>query len=291
MDITGILGGSQWDRNCSALPPLLNDSVEYPAMPKVLDLDLDFFVWPIIRGPVKKRPAYSNNPCASEDQVRAYLEQQCGLSTTNKLPGRFCKKHDGAFYAWKKWIAKGSLSKPFEVAHLDGHSDLSFGDASWAYVLETTLALLPDQRSTPPRKIHRLNEGTYLTFAIANRWIERLAYVYPPCLWSEYESRRAEEFRGFPSDLNVALFKNGKRESGAIQLRHLNSSDINRVTLGGQPVSPIAFEPEVPITMMPGNHFAQTGFTHMILAHSEKYCPPEADKLIPVIQEYFYNAY
>lgn len=260
-------------------------------MSKVLDLDLDFFVYPVVRGPVKARPLHIDHPCASADQVRGYLERQCGLSRTDKVPGRFCKKHDGAFYAWKKWLAKGTLDNPFEVAHLDGHSDLSFGDNSWAYVLKTTLALPSDQRSRPPRKIDCMNEGSYLTFAIANRWVQRLSYVYPVCPWSDYERRRNEAFREFPPDLgSCVLFKGQNPVSGAIQLRHLDERGCRNAVSGGT-VTPIAVEPEVPITLASANSFSHNGFTHMILAHSEKYCPPEADNLIPVIREYFYDAY
>jgi hypothetical protein len=259
-------------------------------MSKVLDLDLDFFVYPVVRGHVKARPLFIDNPCASSDQVREYLERQCGLSRTNRLPGRFCKKHDGAFYAWKKWLAKDDLDNPFEVAHLDGHSDLSFGDSSCEYVLKTTLALPADQRSRPPRKIHRMNDGSYLTFAIANRWVERLLYVYPVCPWSDYERRRKEAFRESPRDLSCILFKDQNPASGAIQLRHLDDKGFLNASMGGT-VTPIKVEPEVPFFLTPANRFLHNGFTHMILAHSEKYCPPEADNLIPVIREYFYDAY
>src|SRR6266851_9396177 len=46
----------------------------------VLDLDLDFFVWPVVRGPVEGRPSDSDLACASPEQVRLFLEEQCGLS-------------------------------------------------------------------------------------------------------------------------------------------------------------------------------------------------------------------
>lgn len=261
-------------------------------MPKVLDLDLDFFVYPVVRGSVKARPrpSHVDNPCASVDQVREYLERKCGLSRTKKLPGRFCKKHDGAFYVWKKWLAKGTLDKPFEVAHLDGHSDLSFGDDSSAYILKTTLALPLDQRSGPPRKRNCMGEGSYLTFAVANRWVEHLSYVYPVCEWSDYERQSNEAFNEIPRDLSCVLFKDQNPESGAIQLRHLDKRGYMNA-VGGGSVTPIAVEPEVPFTWTPANKFSHEGFTHMILAHSEKYCPLEADDLIPVITEYFYDAY
>jgi hypothetical protein len=61
--------------------------------------------------------------------------------------------------------------------------------------------------------------------------------------------------------------------------------------MGRGNVKPIAIEPEVPLALIPANRVSESGFTHMILAHSAKYCPPEADRLISVIREYFCDAY
>jgi hypothetical protein len=55
------------------------------------------------------------------------------------------------------------------------------------------------------------------------------------------------------------------------------------------PLSPISVEPSVPIEMIPANEFAATGYTNMILAHSEEYCPETAGTLIPIIRDYFYE--
>jgi hypothetical protein len=138
-----------------------------------------------------------------------------------------------------------------------------------------------------------MGEGSYLTFAIANRWVEHLSYVYPDCKWSDYERQSNRAFNGIPRDppdVSCVLFKDQKPESGAIQLRHLDKRRYMNASGGGS-VTPIAVEPEVPFTWRPANRFSHKGFTHMILAHSQKYCPLEADDLIPVIAEYFYNAY
>jgi hypothetical protein len=256
-------------------------------MSTVLDLDLDFFVWPVVRGPVEGRPAAGEFAHASPEQVCTFLEGQCGLSRDRKVLGHFCKRHDEAFDTWSRWLSDGLLEKPFRVHHVDAHSDLSFGDASWSYVLESVLSLPVDQRSTPERGHHRLNEGSYLTFAIANRWINHLSYVYPVCPWADYEERRSEEFPGLPPDLNLFLFKDQSFRSGMIELLHLDPEDVTR--LMHVPVTPISVEPSVPIDFIPANRFSNRGFTHVILAHSDEYCPEGADVLIPVIREYFYE--
>jgi hypothetical protein len=260
-------------------------------MAKVLDLDLDFFCWPAVRGPVDGRPSNVEHNCATEEQVRSFLENQCGLSRDHKLPGHFCETHDGAYDAWKQWLTHGAIHAEFEVHHIDAHSDLSFGDASWAYILTEHLGLPVEERSNPERAVHRLNEGTYLTFAIANRWISRLSYVYPVCPWYEYDDRRAEHFSGRPSDLNRFLFKDQDFESGFIELLQLTKDDKDKVMFGRQPISPLSIEPAVPIEMIPANEFSALGYTHIILAHSEEYCPEMADTLVPIIRDYFYESF
>lgn len=258
-------------------------------MAKVLDLDLDFFTWPRISGRVESRPSNSNHFCATEEQVKNFLESQCGLSREHKIPGHFCKTHDGAFDAWKQWLSSGSIDPSFEVHHADAHSDLSFGDESWSYILTEHLALPVEERSNPERRIGRLNEGSYLTFAIANRWIEGLSYIYPVCGWDEYDARRAEHFRGRPSDLNLVLFRDQKFNSGFIELLHVTKSDERNLLFGGRPCSPISVEPAVPIKLIPANEFSSEGYSHLILAHSENYCPEKADALVPIIKNYFYE--
>jgi hypothetical protein len=78
-----------------------------------------------------------------------------------------------------------------------------------------------EHRDSPERDVDRLNEGSYLTFAIANRWISRLSYVYPVCPWYEYSERRAERFEGRPSDLHEFLCRNKDFKSGFIELIHI----------------------------------------------------------------------
>lgn len=256
-------------------------------MNKVLDLDLDFFSWPIVRGAVDGRPSNAGHKCVPAEEVRTFLESQCGLSRERKIPGHFCQTHDGAFDAWRKWMAEGTLLPSFEVDHVDAHSDLSFGDASWHYILTQFLNLPVHERSDPERGVHRLNEGTYLTFAIANRWISSLSYVYPTFPDQNSGGERDEFDDGYPPDLNRLLFRNQEFDPGFIELLHLSKSDADNMMFGQRVTHPISIEPAVPIRFIPGNKFQGSDYSHLILAHSAEYCPPAADELISVIQEYF----
>ena len=107
---------------------------------RILDLDLDFFVRPVHNWmPSEERLSESEYTCASPDEVEAFLEQQCGLSKTDRIPGRLCEEHVEAFDTWSEWIAAGTLTTPFEVVHVDAHADMGLGDSSYIYLLDELL--------------------------------------------------------------------------------------------------------------------------------------------------------
>src|SRR5215469_2488049 len=115
-------------------------------MQTVLDLDLDFFVWPIARDITDEghRLDPREYHTRTEIYVRSFLESRCGLSTTHPIPGRCVVNHVEAFPAWREWITRGSLSKRFDVVHVDAHADLGAG--SWnpsPRYFETELLRLP----------------------------------------------------------------------------------------------------------------------------------------------------
>jgi hypothetical protein len=103
-------------------------------MHKILDLDLDFFVWPAFDdfgyGDVSKLPRPDRNSfmhVAAEAEVRDFLEVHCGLSTEHPLPGHEAQEHVDASTTWREWLTQGLLSEPFAVIHIDAHSDLGSG--------------------------------------------------------------------------------------------------------------------------------------------------------------------
>jgi len=55
------------------------------------------------------------------------LEKRCGLSALTPLPGCEADEHVEAFGVWREWLRTGILSAPFEVVHVDAHSDLGSG--------------------------------------------------------------------------------------------------------------------------------------------------------------------
>ncbi len=247
---------------------------------RVLDLDLDFFVFPTAHfrsGRLRlPEPQYS---CSRPEEVERFLEQQCGLSKSRKIPGRLCVDHDEAFDTWKEWIAKGEIEAPFDVDHVDAHADLGLGDSSWVYLLTEILALPVEERGQPKRGSGGLNFGSYLAFALANRWIRSLNYVYGP---------DTPLLDGFPSDIHTIFFRDEDWKNNPIELPHYSEAQMNAILMC-QKQDPLDREPPIPNCYVAGTEFQRSGFTHMILARSPGYTPSTADSLIPIIQQYFYS--
>lgn len=247
---------------------------------RVLDLDLDFFVFPTEHFKSgRQRLPKSRFSCSSPEEVERFLERQCGLSKSEKIPGRLCIDHDEAFDTWSEWITKGIVEAPFDVDHVDAHADHGLGDSSWVYLLTEVLALPVGERSQPRRGSDGLNFGSYLAFALANRWIRSLTYVY---------GSDTPMVDGFPGDIHTIFFRDENWKYGPIELPHYSKEQIDRILMVlSELPQPFEREPPIPNSYMAGTEFKRTGFTHMILAQSPGYTPASADSLIPVIQQYF----
>ena len=111
---------------------------------RVLDIDLDFFLADCCEpAPAGTRPDAAGHEPWQAEKVRGFLEKNCGLNTKRKIPGRVFETHDGALQFWQELIAAGQLSVPFEVTHIDAHSDLGIGRPGPGFVLNSVLPLSP----------------------------------------------------------------------------------------------------------------------------------------------------
>jgi len=240
----------------------------------ILDLDLDFFVSPAAqnREGRGRLPEHSYST-ASPDDARRFLECSCHLSASARVPGRSFPCHKDSFKVWRSWIANGILEAPFEVAHVDAHSDLGCG--GWVYLVSDLLARPVHKRANPKLGKSYLNSANYLLFAIANHWVSRLTYIYP--------AARGESARGVPNDLPDYVFQNQDPHSGRIELRHYSPEDVR----SGATMQPLNVEDPVPFSYIPSAQFTITGITHIVVAQSRSYTPKSADCLLPVIGEYF----
>ena len=129
---------------------------------RVLDIDLDFFLADCCEpAPVGMRPDAAGHEPWQAEKVREFLEKNCGLDTKRKIPGRVFETHDGALQFWQELIAAGQLSVPFEVTHIDAHSDLGIGRPGPGFVLNSVLPLSPAERADIKRcyEMRQLDEA------------------------------------------------------------------------------------------------------------------------------------
>lgn len=242
-----------------------------------LNLDLDFFINEIaqFRGKGDGRLSPTYKPWTRR-KVRQFLEDQCGLSTKNPIPGRFVSHHDGAFDYWRDLV--GDLENPLtiDLVHVDAHSDLGLGDGGWKYLMEDVLHWPIKDRSTARRSgANGLNLANYLAFAVACRWIKSITFVLHP---------------KWPGDLMWLHFKNFDTNSGLIELKCYmpDTIDVSRMNLDQiKSLPPVRTEPSIPFTKVPLPSFRHTdGFDSALLCHSPDYTPRAADNLISVFADY-----
>lgn len=246
---------------------------------RFLNLDLDFFIDDIAhfrgKGDGRLSPIYK--PWARL-KVRRFLEDQCGLSTKNPIPGRFVIHHDGAFDYWRDLVGDLENPSPMDVVHVDAHSDLGLGVGGWKYLMEEVLHWPVTQRCNARRNnLSGLNLANYMAFAVACRWIKSITFVIHP---------------KWPGDLMWLHFKNFDVGSGFLELKcynlgaidqHCGLTDLRKIVT----LTPLKTEPQVPFSTIPLSNFKHTsGFDRTLLCQSPNFTPRAADNLISVFADY-----
>jgi hypothetical protein len=244
----------------------------------ILDIDADFFLSKITRLPSDAGARRQRDEIIpwSESEVRRFLEKQCGLSTRARIPGDIVTSHDQVFWCWRDLIAQGRLESPFNLVHVDAHADMGLGDASWVYICTEVLGLHPHERTQVKSDVKNgVNEGSYLAFAIACRWVSNLTYVHHPGLNLEL------------GDIGPVHMRNFDTMSDAIQLKLYSLADLDGAFYDAERVLPIMLEPEVPLERVAcASYRAQTEFDFVFFSHSPRYTPPSADFMLDVASQY-----
>ncbi len=229
---------------------------------RVLDLDMDFFLsGPCPLAEFGKRPAEACAQVYSDEEVIRFFEEQCGLSREHPIPGAIFDTHDKALDFWQARLKEGKLTAPFEVVHVDTHSDLAFGPPGTGYVMNVVLSRPPSRRVTLEdyRKAVELDEANYLLFALAFRWISRLTYV-----------RNPKSHADIPG-----LLLDG---DGQIHLRSYVSALMEGMN-GREPVVPFDVFDDYKL-------FSGGGYDFVTMAQSPRYAPQSADRIMDLLRPY-----
>jgi hypothetical protein len=243
---------------------------------RVLDIDLDFFLDQILycqnepRGRAKEQD-FKVDPI---DVALNFLRDQCGLSAAEPLPGFVCHKHKEVFVHWRRMLHEGSLRAPFEVIHVDAHSDMGLGNNSCLYIAEDLLAQPVDKRRVPTtQESWALGDCNFIAYALACRWIGKLTYVHHP---------------DFIDDIQWLHMKDFSTKSGAVQMKRFkpgftdgleNFLDVKDL--------PFEAEPDIPLQVTPRPDFQIEGKPDFVfIAQSPNYTPPSADLLFGRMKEF-----
>jgi hypothetical protein len=241
-------------------------------MQRVLDIDLDFFVFDVVFWPDQStRPDPEEHQVWPDTDALSFLRNRCGLQ--GRRPGFVTENHADLFPLWRAAIDRGMLVPPFHLTHVDAHADLGLGDAGYMYLLTELIREPPEDRQYPALGPLGLNDGNHLAFAIACRWISDLIYVYG---------------EGGGGDELTLVMEGFDRAASHVQLATLTRQQIERyLRRQGKPI-PAHLEPAVPYRSIRWEKFlAQGPFDFVCLTRSPPYAPVTADPLFDRIREAF----
>lgn len=240
---------------------------------RVLDLDLDFFLEQDLV-PKSKSGRLPDNIYKSWNavDVKNFLDNNCGLEG-KRIKGRIVVNHHEALLFWEELISTGTLRYPFEVVHVDAHADMGQGfqvDALY-YISNHLLHLPVDKRKKYDKSL--LNEGNYIAFALAIRFISQLTNVIHPM---------------YHDDIVALYMKDYDPNSDKIEMKAMNSLNTDQFIKWEFDV--ISFEPTISFLKIPYTKFNDNGnFDFIVLSQSPHYTPKCADNLIPIISAYIEN--
>jgi hypothetical protein len=244
---------------------------------RILDLDLDFFV----HGAAHWRPDDAGRlddeefPAWDLEEALFFLTDRCRLA--GPLPGVVVENHGELFGAWRGAIGEGRLSPPFEVTHVDAHADLGLGDSGHVYLMTDLLHRKPEERRDPSEGVGGLEDGNYLAFAIACRWISSLLYVHNDEGGHDLMPYHLADFEPEASQLQL------KAMEGSV-IAELHELLIDREA----PIPVERLEPAIPFRHENWRGFnAVEPFDWICLARSPTYTPSGADAIFDEIRSRF----
>jgi hypothetical protein len=236
---------------------------------RVLDIDLDAFVHGTATygAPKGQRLKESEFVPWGADQVISFLEQHCHLSKQSRRPGAVFEDHQEAFFYWQRLIAAGRLRIPFDVVHVDAHSDMSAeGSGAHIYVLTELLAQPLEERATK-LDTTRVTFANYPVFAAALGWFRSFTWVRPPT-----------------GDDGILQYYVG---DGSIHLKRYPVGTFAGTFDSWHRVDPIAEDEPVPASIFTTESYrAEGAFDFVTVCRSPQYTPASADALFPVVREY-----
>lgn len=249
----------------------------------ILDIDLDFFLNNKHNGNVTyvRRLNKKHYTPWDLESVKIFLEENCGLTTADKIHGKVFTHHDEVFYFLRRLQEQRKFDLKFSFDHVDAHCDLGFGDASYKYIATHILNKPLKERAYPKKNgLLGLGAGNFLAFAIACRWIQAMKYINK-IDWMD--------------DIPCFVFKDFNIEDNVIQLKHFSNDQMYEIIhrnmgdmrIKARSIQPLSVEPEVTFAAVDYNNFKNTDkYDFIFLTQSPGFTPRASDELIPLISDY-----
>jgi hypothetical protein len=256
-------------------------------MMRILNIDLDFFLNDRAHGraddPNSRPDDWGLTPWKADEVVK-YLEG--ALKLKEKTPGRVVQSHHEVFYHWRELIEREALSTPFFICHVDAHSDLGMGMPAWVYLHSEFLELPLPARRFPVEGKEGLNFGSYMSFAIGNRWFSEIDFIVPP-FWRDdipqfllTDKCTSSEFVKANQELEIELMY-APRQQIKGHFYTPGKFIAIRKSVG---------EPRIPLHVIAqqsaAGRYEGRKWDYVYLSRSPGYTPTKSDALIPVIAEY-----
>jgi len=248
---------------------------------KILDIDLDYFLYDIAHYiSINNRLDDISYKPWDKEKVINFLENNLGLSKQKKIQGKIIINHNEALDHWKSLMDNHKLIIPFEVIHVDSHSDLGPDGGAWRFIFNKLLGLSVDKRTSYKEYFDEpiVPEcGNYLLFAIAYRWIFKLTYIFNP--------------KESGNDYIPYIMENGSDSSECIKLPYndlYDPRDLNDVYKKKQYYTTSKYEPEVPFFRESNIDLIKYSgdFDYITFCTSPNFTPKSADFIIDIISDY-----
>lgn len=89
----------------------------------IIDIDMDYFIHPRLLSPNNHgEKSVRYRQWVSMDEFLGYLET-IGVLNSHRIHAATFNNHNDALYRWDKFIHKKQIMPPFDILHIDAHSD------------------------------------------------------------------------------------------------------------------------------------------------------------------------
>jgi len=153
---------------------------------RILDIDMDFFQSEIHNNDIDSNFHLEdeNFKVWNEKKFIDFIENKCGLSKKSKIKGRVFDYHVETYWFVKELIDNHLLTVPFDLTHIDAHSDMGLSSSiSYYNFLDTFSKENKDtfENGTLFENVENqryIDSGNYINAMALNRWLSKIEYVY-----------------------------------------------------------------------------------------------------------------